>query len=133
LDSFERETSVGPGGDLVNLLGIHIGESNRVSFAPKPTLPPLNLHLPPKEFSKDPTFSDNLQATNSAILFRDSFANSWVPFLGYNFRRVDYVWQYELDAKTIEFEKPAVVIVEMFELFFNVTDPKELMRKDALP
>jgi alginate O-acetyltransferase complex protein AlgJ len=133
LDSFERQTSLGSGGDLVNMLGIRAGDSNYVSFTPKTNLPPLKLHLPPEKLPKDPMFSDNPQAAGDAIIFHDSFANSWVPFLAYNFRHVDYVWQYELDVKTIEREKPTVIIVEMFELFFNVTDPKELMRKDALP
>ena len=81
----------------------------------------------------DPVLTVNSQGAGSLIIFRDSFGTALEGFLGYNFAKVTYLWQYDLDAARIEREKPNVVIVEMYEQHFNVTDPKELMRREALP
>ena len=45
----------------------------------------------------------------------------------------DFYWQYPLDGRLIERQKPVVVINEMLERFFNVTDPKRLFAQDVLP
>ena len=73
------------------------------------------------------------QATGKAIVFRDSFAGTWYPFLGYHFREVLYIWQYEWNAAFLQREKPTVVIDEMLERFFYNTDPAKLLQKEALP
>ena len=66
------------------------------------------------------------------LLFQDSFACSWYAFLDRHFREVVYVWQYDWNRSLIEREKPDLVIDEMLERFFNLSDPNELARKDQL-
>ena len=68
----------------------------------------------------------------SAIVYHDSFGLNWMPFLGYHFGTVDYYWQTQLDPKTIEQKRPAIVIVEMLERVFDTTDPRKLYTEDGL-
>jgi hypothetical protein len=46
---------------------------------------------------------------------------------------VEYCWQDRLDGRLLESQKPVVVVNEMVERFFNVTDPKRLSAQDGLP
>ena len=66
------------------------------------------------------------------LIFQDSFALGWIPFLGYHFNEVAYIWQYDIDPSWVEREKPDLVINEMNERFFNTEHPKKLMEKEAL-
>ena len=136
LDAFEQKKELRPGGNETTYLGISAIESNAVVFTPKSGLPPLHLtvqQLTATSLDTDPAFTTNPQGTGSLIVFRDCFSTWLEGFLGYNFAKVTYLWQYDLDAARIKREKPTVVIVEMYEQHFNVSDPKDLMRKDALP
>ena len=135
LGAFEQKMILQPGGDTTTYLGISATESNAVMFTPTAGLPRLQLTLNPLVWpdDKDPAFTFNPQGTGSLMVFRDSFGNALEGFLGYNFAKVTYLWQYELDAARIDREKPNAVICEMYERFLNVTDPKELMHQDGLP
>jgi alginate O-acetyltransferase complex protein AlgJ len=48
-----------------------------------------------------------------AVVFRDSFASSLIPFLSEHFSRAVYLWQYNVDPAVIEQERPDVVIQEL--------------------
>ena len=136
LDAFEQKNELRPGGNETTYLGISATESNAVVFTPKTGLPPLKttvLQMTTRPLDTDPVVTTNPQGTGSLFVFRDSFSTTLEGFLGYNFAKVTYLWQYDLDAKRIEREKPNAVMVEMYEQHFDVTDPKDLMRKDALP
>lgn len=52
-----------------------------------------------------------------AVMFRDSFASSMIPFLSEHFRRIVYEWQgpNQFNYALVEREKPDVVIQEMVE------------------
>jgi len=92
------------------------------------------VRLPKRDAKElDPRYTLNDKASGKAIVFRDSFAGSWYPFLGQHFREVLYVWHYDWDRALIEREKPDVVIDEILERFFNLQDPVALARKDQLP
>jgi alginate O-acetyltransferase complex protein AlgJ len=126
LDSFEQENKLTRGGDLANLLGLdvnEISEDNAILLAPKANLPPLE---------KGANFTKNSKARGSVIVFHDSFGAAMEPFLGYSFGSVIYIGQHELDARSVEREKPAIVISEIVEREFNVSDPKEMMKKEVL-
>ncbi|HEX7569470.1 MAG TPA: hypothetical protein VF492_03095 [Verrucomicrobiae bacterium] len=75
----------------------------------------------------------NPQGHGLAFVYTDSFGHGWIPFLGYQFGEADFYWQYPLDGRLIERQKPVVVINEMLERFFNVTDPGKLFAQDVLP
>ena len=135
LGSFNRTNRLAAGGDLARGLGVSLTESNAVFFTPKPELPALEIFIPTGEHERDMAYAKNPQGRGHAMIFHDSFGRYWVPFLGYPFGEADFFWhhQYELDAALIERERPVVVISEMLERFFNVTDPNELSALDALP
>ncbi|MBI4025136.1 MAG: hypothetical protein HY360_09155 [Verrucomicrobia bacterium] len=48
-----------------------------------------------------------------AVILRDSFGSALVPFLAEHFRRCEFLWQYEFEAKHIRNPKPDVVILMM--------------------
>jgi hypothetical protein len=50
-----------------------------------------------------------------AVMFRDSFATWLVPLLSEHFQRIVYSWQYTMEHKLIERERPDIVIQEMVE------------------
>ena len=66
------------------------------------------------------------------MVFHDSFALRLVPFLAYHFKRVIYLWQYDLDRTWIEREKPDIFISEMNERFFDIEHHAKLMAHEAL-
>ena len=126
LDSFEPENRLAHGGDLANMLGLditEITEDNTILLTPKTNLPPLETSA---------NFTKNSKAQGSVIVFHDSFGDAMKPFLGYSFGKVIYLGQHELDAASIEREKPTLVVSEMVEREFNVDDPKKLMAKEML-
>jgi hypothetical protein len=63
-------------------------------------------------------------------LLRDSFADGWIPFLGYHFHEVIYLLQPEWNKPFLEREKPDVVIDEMVQRLFNNQNPSQLLKSD---
>jgi alginate O-acetyltransferase complex protein AlgJ len=51
----------------------------------------------------------------SAIVYRDSFLSSWIPFLAQVFREAHYYWTYKIDPNRIIGEHPDIVIYEITE------------------
>ncbi len=110
-------------GNLNVLLGLlHLGAAH---------MDPVRL---PQRDEKEhkPCYTFNEHASGKALLFRDSFARAWYPFLGQHFREVIYIWHPEWDRPLIEREKPDVVIDEMLERIFNEQDPVALARLDRM-
>jgi hypothetical protein len=140
LESFGREPMTTTGGNLSTVLGdSNANEPNAVLFVFPPSLKPLKLVPDPARLPKqwlkdtDPVVSHNDDAHGKAVVFRDSFAIPWMQFLGYHFQETIYIWQFNWDAAFLDREKPDLVIDEILEKFISREDPKELMRKDALP
>jgi len=50
-----------------------------------------------------------------AVMFRDSFASWFIPFLAEHFSRIVFSWEYSFDRELVEREHPDVVIQEMVE------------------
>jgi hypothetical protein len=110
-----------------------MAESNAYFLVPKPQLPQFNIPLTTPETLKKTKTTTNPQAKGRLIIFRDSFAENWVQFLGYNFNQITYVFQNDLDPALIETDPPAdMVVSEMVERVFNTEHPKKLMAKEAL-
>ena len=130
-----------PLGDLARMFG----ESNRfpdggdLAFSPTAPLPPYQLRadqsiLPKKWFAgTDPIISENPAAKVRAVMFRDSFAHSLVPFLGQHFGRIVYVWQQNWDKRIFDTEKPDIVIDEMLERFVIFRDADAIRKNDEQP
>ncbi len=47
-----------------------------------------------------------------AVVYRDSFGSALVPFLAEHFSRALFLWEYDVNPRTIEQERPQVVIHE---------------------
>jgi len=139
LDTFDWKPAPAPIGDLARMLGRPEAypESNSVNFvALKPFVGSKVLFDPVRfpHVGNEETrtcYSVKPEASGKAMVFHDSFACAWYPFLGQHFKEIVYVWQNEWDRALIEREKPDVVIDEMLERFFNQQDPDVLARKDG--
>jgi alginate O-acetyltransferase complex protein AlgJ len=132
ITAFTLTNCLQPGGDLARMLGSSMAESNAYFLIPKPELPKFTTKQPTLEHYRDPGFINNSQAQGRLIIFHDSFAGCWTPFLGYHFNQITTRWQYDLDPTCIELDKPDIVVTEMLERFFNIEDPKKMMDKEAL-
>jgi alginate O-acetyltransferase complex protein AlgJ len=135
MDAFEWKLSPPqPGKDLSRMLGQErsAGEKADMIFTLKPPLKPLavttDTNLPVKIGAKGtmPVITENPDAKGNAVLFQDSFARYWVPYLGYHFNKVFYVWQHNWNTALLEQQKPDVVIDEMLERFLISENPATL-------
>lgn len=136
-ERFRRHSYDKPAGDLADMLGDH-GLIEK-DFGWLEPIPPLTLIAPTLDASllskrwlagTEPQRTDNPEASGTLLLFKDSYAGSWMYFLGQHFRRVLYIWQYHFDKPLIERERPQVVVDEILERFLIVQDPNELRRQD---
>jgi len=127
------------GGDLSIVLGQDMAEREGIQLT---ACPPLqfpaakeDINIYAKQWPKymEPVYTENPSGKFKLLMFHDSFSNAWVPFLGYHFKRVVYIWQYNWNSSVIEKETPDVVVDEILERSFNVADPKKLMEEDGLP
>jgi hypothetical protein len=125
LSAFEQRRAPQPGGDLAVMLGQErtLIEPDAVTFEPLPPLsaletkPDASLALSRPRKASDPAIlvAENPAARGKAVLFRDSFATAWQPFLAPHFNRTIYVWQHDWDIAFLEAQKPDVVIDEIVE------------------
>jgi hypothetical protein len=137
LDAFDRKSIVGRGGDLAVCLQQEdeIQETQAVLFVPRLPLSPLSQITAGSNGQPAATgtvITRNPDAAGKAVLFRDSFAEAWIPFLGYHFREVIYLRQPRWNKQFLEREKPDVVIDEMVERLFNNQNPSQLLKSDDL-
>lgn len=136
---FTRSYAIQPGGDLATILGQQdLVEPKLVALNPVPGLKIVSISTGPSVYPKtgrkntEPVVSTNADAVGTAIVFRDSFAQAWMPFLGHHFKRVIYIWEYHWNPDLIERERPQVVIDEMLERYMNEEDPVKLKAEDGL-
>jgi hypothetical protein len=137
LEAFDRQLVTGPGGDLAACLEQEnsMREIQSWRFTPRPPLQPLERIdvITDKTSGAAAILTRNPNGSGKAVIFRDSFADAWIPFLGYDFCEVFYVRHYEWDEPLLQKEKPDVVIDEMVERKFNTENPKDLMpRRNAV-
>src|ERR1700677_1316312 len=133
LEAFDRKSMVGRGGDLAVCLEQEdvIEETNGMSFAPRSPLSPLrqiDAGSIGQRAGTGAALTRNPDGVGKAVLFRDSFAEAWMPFLGYHFHEVIYLLQPEWNKQLLEREKPDVVIDEMVERLFNNQNPRQLLK-----
>lgn len=118
--AFERSDGRVPGKDLARMLGLETWLSEddprlRPREARTRVVEPLGLN--PGDDSS--AYDLGRLATTAvgadlprAVVYRDSFGSALVPFLSEHFSRALYLWEYDVDPRTIEAERPQVVIQE---------------------
>jgi hypothetical protein len=130
------------GGDLARMIGSEAAEKNYFQFTPRPGLtPPVLIREKNPKAEGDPHdasfISENAAlAGGTAMVFHDSFGNAWRQFLGYSFKRVEFVFARDnraFNAQAILANHPDVVVNEILERYFNTLDPVELLQRDPLP
>lgn len=67
-----------------------------------------------------------------AVMFRDSFANTLIPYLSEHFERILYVWDRDVDVALVDIEKPDIVIQEIVGRFLSrrPRPPEEIARSE---
>jgi alginate O-acetyltransferase complex protein AlgJ len=139
LEAFEFTPFQASGGDLSTMLGQDMAEREGFQLTARPPLqfPSAreDINIYPKQWPKymGPFYTENPSGKYRLLMFHDSFSNSWIPFLGYHFKRVVYIWSYGWNIPVIEKEAPDVVVDEILERSFNEADPKQLLKEDGLP
>lgn len=139
-DAFEWKPMTRPTGDLAAMMGREDAYKEIEGLTPvasKPLPEPKVIYDPvrlphPKTRGGWPFLTLNESATGKAMIFRDSYAETWYPLLGQHFREVIYIQHRDWDRPLIERERPDVVIDEILERFMNVENPVELAAKDPL-
>jgi alginate O-acetyltransferase complex protein AlgJ len=138
-EAFEPMRIPEKGGDLEILLGQNYAEREGVQLTPRPPLQlpqsKKDINIFVKQWPKftEPFYTENPSGKYNLMVFHDSFANTWVPLLGYHFKRAVYIWQYTWNSQIIEREKPDVVVDEILERFFNELDTKKTTNEESLP
>lgn len=125
---FEPVTATVPGMDLAGLLGLNgVLQEQRFDLKAR-----ISLRLPYVEQDVVEPFTVESDAPGrpGAVIFRDSFFTQVLPWLAESFGRTAAFWQYGFDPKTIEVERPAIVIVEIAER--KLYNPPALLEKGGL-
>jgi len=113
--AFDVRSRTTPGLDLAQMMGLEdIVTEEALSLLPR--RPRRAQTVFPE--TPDRLFNDGLRIMETAdpalprmVMFRDSFASALVPLLAEHFSRSAFLWQYEFDARTVEREKPDVVLL----------------------
>ncbi len=141
MDSFDRKISLEKGGNLAQMLAAKESmlERDYLTFLPRTPLKPLPVTRDYKKWAIVQS-TLNPDQRGKAIIFGDSFAEGWFPFLGYHFNQVTlyrlydtqtpaaHVWKTSL----IEQQKPDVVIDEILENLLDQEDAAHIKLVDAL-
>lgn len=114
----------GPGGDLAKLLDLQRDVFREAYITVAPRSPSQAREAKPTPGFRPRAPWVKLVASEcpsgqvaSAVMVRDSFAHQLMPFLSGHFRRIVYIWDWELHSfpDVILRERPSVVIDQMVE------------------
>jgi alginate O-acetyltransferase complex protein AlgJ len=142
LDAFELKRTTNPGGNLAQLLLVSdkLMETNCPQLVPRPPLP----NLPVVRTDTNKMFlqiCENPAATGRVLVFCDSFADGWLPFMGYHFNHVElcrvylshdppaHVW----NLSVIEQQRPTIIIDEILDSFLALEDAAAIRKANPLP
>ena len=129
---FREVVANSPGGDLARMLGIAdrfpeerlmIEPYDRWHFTQTTDAFPIAARTAHPELTMATERPD--AQLSRAVLFRDSFAAQFIPFLAEHFERMLCIWDTEFDRAIIEHERPAVVIQEVVERLLEQKIPAQ--------
>lgn len=142
IEAFDRKFKSIRGGNLAQMLAATdtMPESNSPELAPRPPLPVLAVTR--KDLREELFITcENPDAAGRVLIFCDSFADGWLPFMGYHFNRVILCRRYlahkppahTWNIALIEREKPTLVIDEVLDAFLALENPAEIRKLNPLP
>lgn len=116
---FEFMTEQVKGGDLAAMLGLAdtLSEST-VNLHPRKPFQAMTAGRPlDRNAIRLTTFVSEQNGSNlpRLVMYRDSFANALIPFLGQSFSRAVYVWGDRFETSLINQERPDIVLHEIVE------------------
>ena len=139
--AFDRRDARAPGKDLARMLGLE-----RWLSEDDPRLRARDAHArvvdAPTQHpdGDDPGYDRGRFATAvarpdlpRAVVYRDSFGSALVPFLSEHFSRALYLWEYDVDPRTVEQERPQVVIHEWASRRFTTRLPYDAFAQPVAP
>ncbi len=138
VEAYEWRPVTTPGGDLARMLGRTDERLETQSLEPFVLRPLARIEViddpvrpsQRKEKAVPLCVTRNAQATGKLLVFCDSFAKGWHPYLGLHFKEVRYLRHADWDPALLEQEKPDVVIEEVLERGFNLRNPMDLAPRD---
>ena len=114
---FQPTSTLAPGLDLADMVGLSDIIKETV-LGLKPLRPRAARIIEPAD--ADPAGEEALLITEipnadlpRAVVFRDSFSSSLIPFISEHFSRTVYLWQNDFDPEVVEKENPDLVIHEI--------------------
>lgn len=125
----------GKGGDLAGMLSLKdVIHEERINLVPKfrPRAVdgkrdyPDPVRHPGREMVIKETGDSSLP---KALVFRDSYSWSLIPYLGESFQSAVFFWTFDFLPEIIEREKPDIVILECVERYINaltIENPEEV-------
>lgn len=122
-----------PGGDLAKMLGLrHLYVEDHDLLVPRSPRLSTRIETGARAAHLPPQMQPSLLVRPGpelprAVLFHDSFAKCFTPFLAEHFQRLCYRWlePYEFDAELIEQERPDVVIQQIVERKLRLPFPAD--------
>jgi len=114
LADFERKETNNWCGDLCLMLASRAFEETRIDFVPRVALVRGDASAAGIEQSRIVLESDSGELP-SALVLRDSFFAAQSAFFARHFRRTVLLSTHDLDAETVEQERPVVVVQELVE------------------
>ena len=110
LSDFKQKTE-SFGGDLARVLGLpDLLKEKALKLTPLKPRRSKEISYPVHRITE----SDD-KTLPRALIHRDSFFNALLPFTSDFFQKAIYVWDYTLNTKLVDQEKPDIVILEMVE------------------
>ena len=72
----------------------------------------------------------NSAPIDKAIVFRDSFANAWIPYVSRYFDKGIWIWSYDFDCDRIRAERPQLVIDQWVERRLMTVSPTAIAAEE---
>ena len=139
----ETENVRGPGGDLAGMLDMADTMSEErpvLKMQPTTCSPEINQavadfrKIPADQVRSAPLVTTCDASKLRAVVFRDSFFDSIIPFIAEDFNRIVYIWKpydHAIMKELIAQQKPQIVIEEMVErLLILVREPNGMIAAD---
>ena len=130
VDDFEFQSEPIDGGDLARFLGLKFDMSDQDVRLKRVDNEPAALKnsIEYTDIGNQDEVVTNAAAAPipKAIIFRDSFANAWIPYVSRYFDQAIWIWSYDFDCERIRNEHPDIVIDQWVERRLMTVSPSSI-------
>ena len=130
LNDFEIEKIIDNKGDLARLLMLH-NDIPRINYSYSLRTGPLYMLSETEGKGAFPIYTTTVADSSlpKALVFRDSYCQDMIQFIGLHFSEAKFIWNQEFDLELIKKDKPDFVIQEVTEMMIYDllrVNPKEI-------